>query len=208
MRFHHAALFLFVLAPVCALDAIPYIDLRGTIGGGGGITEVEVDGGETDYDNRLGLQLAAEAILRQRFSERVGYCVGAGLFLTSHIGEDQDDDDIVLVYSAGGLELTGGLTFQVVHGFHLELRPFWRLGRGTLHVENDGDGPVDDEDGDSGPYQALGALLGGYYTFPFGLQLGGQFGAEGFSGESDLDVGEVTVTGGGLFLRAAVGYSF
>jgi hypothetical protein len=196
-------------APACCLDlGRPYIDLRASIGGASGLDEVDSGGSSTDQDSRIGVQFAVEGIVRQRFTRLFGYCAGLGVFASGHAGEASDDHHVKLVYAAVGVELTAGLTLEPVHGLHLELRPFYRPGRGALEVDNRGSSPVQDETGDAGSYHALGVLLGGYYTFPFGLQLGAQVGGEDFTGHSRMDAGGATVSGDGGFARFVVGYSF
>lgn len=202
------ALLVCAAAALPALEGRPFVDLRLTFGGAADLDTIEDDAGTTTFDDRIGIQGAAHCVVRQRIHGRFGYAVGAGLFYVAHAAEDPNDGDVTYSYHALGIEASAGAMWQIVHGVHAEVRPYVRVGRGALIVVNDGSGAPDDEDGEGGRYRAFGALLGGYYTFPFGLQLGGEAGWEDFSGESRLDAGELTAEGSSGFLRITAGYVF
>lgn len=197
---------LLLTAPAFAADAdVPlYFDVRMRVGGATGIDQVANGPGSGNYGVDIGLTWGAQGLLRHRFSSAVGYLVSLGFFANLHAGEHETVPAITSVYAAAGVELGLGLFWEFTPRVHAELMPFFQIGSGQLFVETGG---VEVE-GDSDRYQSAGVLAGGFYTFRFGLQLGGQVGWQDFSGRSKILGNRIDSEGAGFMGVALVGYSF
>jgi hypothetical protein len=189
-------------------DLLNNLDLRLTLGGGGGITEVrnEDTDAESDYEDGAGGKIAVHLLYLRAAPGHVGFAVGGGLFAHSHDGEPEVGGPESTI-GAAGIDLYGAFVYRPNRNWHFEL-PAVVLSLGSAKVETDG--AADSEDGGYGQFALQ---VGAYYTFDFGLQLGLDLGGSGFAATVDQEVApgveqEITYSGGGGYINLNVGYRF
>ncbi len=186
------------------------LDLRLSLGGGGGITTVRDEDldDEADYEDGSGGGIAVHLIYLRARPGGVGFAVGGGLFAHSHNGEPEVGvSRPEATVHAAGVDVYGAFVWRPTRNWHFEL-PAVVLSGGQAKVETDGD-----TDSESGAYGQLAVQVGAYYTFDFGLQLGADLGASGFYANVDRDLGagverEFTYSGGGGYINLNVGFRF
>jgi hypothetical protein len=191
-------------------SALNNLDLRLTIGGGGGITKVRDDDldVESDYGNGDGGKIAAHLIYLRARPGGIGFAVGGGLFAATHSGESE-----VLVnrqkstINAAGIDVYAAFIYRPTHNWHFEL-PALVLSGGQAKVETEGD-----VDSDDGWYHQSALQVGAYYTFDFGLQLGADLGGSWFYAAVDRQVApgvthRFVYGGGGGYLNLSAGFRF
>lgn len=176
------------------------IDVRGHVGGSSPMTEV--DG--TDVDGTFSLAWGIDAAFHRPLGDgdKLGLVLLGGVFRDVHRASEGDLD---LDYTVFGLNLAGGLSWKLNPEWHLEGLLHARLGSGDLDGTDQNNTSVS---GDRGASHAFGASVGGYYTFPFKLMVGGTLGYEFWQGESDIAGQTFDVQGDGLIFAAVAGYAF
>lgn len=201
-----AAVIALTAASAHAVEESPLrLDLRLRLGGVAGIDETSGGGTTTDFDDSIGFAWQPQAILRHRLGSHFGYAIGLGIFGNLHLGDrDNGVSGIDIAYAAAGMELSGGLFWEFTPRVHIEVMPFLQFGNGRLVVDVGGTETTGSREG----YTAQGFNIGGFYTFRFGLLLGGTLGYQTFSGDSVLSGTETEASGDGITGAALVGYSF
>jgi hypothetical protein len=183
-----------------AADKTWDIDVRGHVGASSPMTDVD---GES-VDGKMSLAWGVDAGFRRPLGgdKRLGLILLGGVFRDVHRAEENNLD---LDYTVLGVNLAGGLTWELMEQWHLE---------GVLHVGL-GTGDLDGKDanntsvsGDRGSSTAFGLSVGAYYTFPFKLMVGGTVGYEFWQGESDVGGTNLDVEGDGLTFGVVAGYAF
>lgn len=185
-------------AALMAADDAWTIDVRGHVGGSSPMNET--DG--ADLDGKLSLAWGLDAAFRKQPWDKFGFALLAGVFRDIHRGEK---DSVDLDYTALGINLAGGVTYQVTEPIHLEGLIHGRFGSGRLDGTDANGGSVS---GDHGSTSAFGITAGGYYTFPFRLMIGANVGWESWKGESDVSGTSIDNKGDGLVFSAVAGYVF
>lgn len=186
------------------------LDLRLTIGGGGGITKVRDEDLDTDadFEDGHGGNVAVHLLYLRARSGGVGFAVGGGVFAHSHTGKpDAGVNRPESTVNAAGVDVYGAFVLRPTRNWHFEL-PAVVVSGGRAKVKTDGA-----EDSDAGAYGQFALQVGAYYTFDFGLQLGVDLGGSGFYARVDQDVGagtthEFTFGGGGGYLNLNAGFRF
>lgn len=132
----------------------------------------------------------------------LGFELSGNLFSHSEVGEPD------ITYNAGALSVHFGWGLEIATRtkgrWHWELTPF--LGAGFASVEYDDGGANNDDE--LGLYYEVGGRLGSYYTWPGGLQIGGELRYV----YSDADVDPVAVNtsyqASGPTFNLSLGYRF
>jgi hypothetical protein len=198
--------------PVAAVDdgTLNNLDLRLTLGGGGGITKVRDDDldAEMDFENGNGGKIAVHLLYLRARPGGIGFAVGGGLFAASHTGEpDTGVTRPESTVNATGVDVYAAFVYRPTRRWHFEL-PAVVLSGGQAKVETDGAA-----DSDTGSYGAFALQVGAYYTFDFGLQLGADIGGSGFVAKVDREFSPgvdhtFIYSGGGGFINLSAGFRF
>ncbi|HEX3134384.1 MAG TPA: hypothetical protein VHX44_12470, partial [Planctomycetota bacterium] len=114
-----------------AADKIWDIDVRGHVGGSSPMTDVD----DTSVDGKISLAWGIDAGFRRPLGDgnKLGLILLGGVFRDVHRAEKGDLD---LDYTVLGVNLAGGLTWELMERWHLE---------GVLHVGL-GNGDLDGKD--------------------------------------------------------------
>lgn len=156
------------------------------------------------FDDAWGYAWGTQGVVRQRLGAGFGALILVGVLGHQHTGEQDDPAPVMTEYIATCGELGVGLFWQGGTRIHFELTPSFRLGRGKVTVE-DASGSAT---GSGDIYWAWNATLGGFYTWPFGLQLGLTAGWSDWTGDSKVAGVTVRSEGAGPQATAVLGYSF
>jgi len=197
-------------APKADDGTLNNLDLRLTLGGGGGINQVRDDDvdAEGDYEDGNGGKIAVHLLYLRARPGGIGFAVGGGLFAASHTGEpDSGVTRPESTVNAAGIDAYAAFVYRPTRNWHFEL-PAVVLSGGRATVETEGSA-----DSDSGSYGAFALQVGAYYTFDFGLQLGLDLGGSGFAAEVDREVAPgvdhtFVYSGGGAYLNLSAGFRF
>jgi len=186
------------------------LDLRLTIGGGGGINKVRDDDldTETDYENGNGGKFAIHLLYLRARPGSIGFAVGGGFFTASHTGEpDVGINRPESTVNAAGIDIYGAFVYRPTRNWHFEL-PAVVLSGGQAKIETDGAA-----DSDNGSYGQFAVQVGAYYTFDFGMQLGLDLGGSGFVAQVEREIvagveRTFIYSGGGGYVNLNVGFRF
>ena len=183
-----------------AADKTWDIDVRGHVGASSPMTDVD---GES-VDGKMSLGWGIDAAFHRPLGEgkQLGLVLLGGVFRDVHRASEGDLD---LDYTVLGVNLGGGLSWQLMEQWHLEGVAHVRLGSGDLDGTDANNTSVS---GDRGSSTAFGLSVGAYYTFPFKLLVGGTVGYEVWKGESDVGGTNLDVEGDGLTFGVVAGYAF
>lgn len=182
-----------------AADQSWSIDVRGHVGASSPLTEIE---GES-VDGKMSLAWGIDAGFHRPLGEgKLGLVLLGGVFRDVHNAEEGDLD---LDYTVMGVNLAGGLSYQLMEPWHVEGLLHGRLGKGDIDGTDSGNTTVS---GDRGTSTAFGLSVGVFYTFPFKLMVGGTVGYEFWQGESDIQGTTIDVEGDGLTFGVVAGYAF
>lgn len=174
------------------------IDVRGHVGASSPMTEIDGD----DIDGKMSLAWGVDAAFHRPIGDdKLGLVLLGGVFRDIHRAEEGDVD---LDYTVLGVNLAGGLSYQLMEPWHLEGLVHARLGTGDLDGRADGDSIS----GDRGLSTAFGLSVGAFYTFPFKLMVGGTLGYEFWQGESEIRGTDIDVSGDGVTFGVVAGYVF
>jgi hypothetical protein len=175
------------------------IDVRGHVGASSPMTDID---GE-DVDGKMSLAWGIDAGFHRPIGDgKLGLVLLGGVYRDIHRAEE---GDLKLDYTAMGVNLAGGLSYKLMEPWHLEGLVHARLGTGDLDGHDENNTSVS---GDRGTSTAFGLSVGGFYTFPFKLMVGGTVGYEFWQGESDVAGSTIDVEGDGLTFGVVAGYAF
>lgn len=205
-----AVVLLFALslgATAVAEDNLPLLfDIRFRGGLAPGLHEQSAGAApSSDFDDQLGYVWGMQGLIRHRLGRSFGYAMLLGFHVVGHYGEQDVGEKIETHYVAAGGEFGLGVIWQFNPRVHLELISSYGLAKGKVTVETSAGGRTT---GDSGAYQAWNTGLGGFYTWPLGLQLGLSTSWYDWTGDSELNGVGVRSRGAGPLVTMTLGYSF
>jgi len=163
--------------------------------------------GVDNVDSRVSTGGQLLYILHGASSNQFHLLLGGGLFEDVRRGSVAGADSLVK-YDAQGVVLTGGASYQVNQPLSLEARVDLKGGIGRVtgtESFSEGDFQIIGKDGS---YYDASLEVGGHWTFPVKIKVGGEVGLDTYRGKSDLPGDAVEARGNGLFFRGGVGYSF
>jgi len=159
----------------------------------------------TRFDDAFGYGWGTQGVIRRRLGGSFGALVLVGVNVYQHAGERSGASTVTgSEYKAACGEIGIGIFWQSTARIHVELVPSFRFGRGKVTIESDTGTDI----GESDIYRAWSGSLGGFYTWPQGLQLGLTAGWSDWIGDSDLDGVNIRASGAGPQATAVIGYSF